>query len=258
MKSSNKRSKKLSHFQCDIRNNVVIAFFENIEHGNSFSTSAAYELTQLVKKIKKNKNLGLVISSRHKVFCSGGNLSDYANLGDANLKSKNAGLKINSQIKKSFEELKSLPIPTVCALTGDCFGGGLEWISYFDKIYASPHSLLGMWQKKLSLSWGWGGGYYLKQRVSKSSLKNLLLEGRTFSALHAKQIGLIDDIFPIETIFDEAIQYCLLASKLPSIPNEILKNSNLKDEEKVFKKLWMNEEHQKILIEFKNKKASKI
>lgn len=245
----------LKFFKVEVREKILMAYFDNSKKANCLSLACAKELHQILKLIKREKIEGLLLTSEQRVFCSGGNLSDYAKL-----KNKTDGIKINKEISKILNELNEIPVPTICLVTGDCFGGGLEWISAFDAVYATPPALFGMWQRKIGLSWGWGGGHRLKMRVSKKNLINMLLDTNNFSSYHAKNIGLVDLVYPKELIFEKGLEFLIKQKDLPKIPFAKIKSSNLiehisskhsKGEQKIFESLWMNPEHQRLLSKFR-------
>jgi enoyl-CoA hydratase/carnithine racemase len=242
----------MKHFKTEEREDILIAYFDNSVQSNCLSLTAARELKTLFKAIHKKKLKGFILTSDYKIFCSGGNLSDYAKL-----KHSRQGLQINREITQILNELTELPVPTVCLVRGDCFGGGIEWISCFDKIFALPHSLFGMWQRKISLTWGWGGGHRLKMRVSKKDLQNILMSAENFSAYRALDMKMIDGIYEEDLILEKALSWLEAQKGLPHKPLPKIKSGNLKKEKKIFEELWMNDEHKTVLKNFLNKKLAK-
>lgn len=238
--------KNLKYFAVEHREKILIAYFNNSTQANCFGINCAKELLQILKYIKKNNVEGFLLTSEQRVFCSGGNLTDYAKL-----KGKAPGIKINKEITKILNELAEISVPTICLVTGDCLGGGIEWISAFDTIYSTPAALFGFWQRKIGLSWGWGGGHRLKLRVSKKNLLNLLLDANCFSSYKAKDIGLVDRIYSQELIFEKGLEFLEKNKHLPKIPFEKIKKADLKHEQKLFESLWMNSEHQRLLSKFR-------
>lgn len=241
----------LKYFKLEIQEKILIAYFDNSKQLNCFGISCAKEFEKINKFIKKNKIEGFILASKEKFFCSGGNLSDYAKL-----KNKSQGIKINKEITKILNDFSKIPVPTTCLVSGDCLGGGIEWISIFDTIYATPAVTFGMWQRRIGLTWGWGGGHHLKKRISKKILMNLLLSGENFSSYKAKEIGLIDEVYPQEFLLDKALAFMKSQKDLPKIAFSKAKSSELVDrelkhEQQMFQSLWLNPEHQRLLRRFR-------
>lgn len=238
--------KSLKFYKTQVQDKILIAYFNNSSQRNCFGIDCAKELQQILKYIKKENLEGFLLTSKENVFCSGGNLSDYAKL-----KGKAPGIKINKEITKILKELNDISVPTICLVTGDCLGGGIEWISAFDQVYATPQALFGMWQRRIGLSWGWGGGHRLQNRISEKNLRNWLLNANNFSSYQALDIGLIDAIYTQEMILEKGMSFIKKQRDLPQIPFSKIKSSDFKNEQKLFEALWMNKEHQILLSKFR-------
>lgn len=236
----------MEFFKTKVTDNVLIADFGNPKSANSFSLACAKELNHLVKQIESEGLGGLILTSSQKTFCSGGNLSDYAKL-----KSKKPGIEINKKIASILGKLEKSPFPTVCCVQGDCFGGGIELISAFDIVLSTPHSLFAFWQRKIGLSLGWGGGSRLLKRMSYKDLVGQMLSAECFSAYAAKDMGLIDGVFPRQLILEKALGQIKKQRDLPQVPLAKIKLSQIKNEQKLFESLWHNPEHQRLLSKFR-------
>lgn len=213
--------------------------------GNSFGIDAARELMILLKKLNapKSKVKVLIFTGQDRFFCTGGNLKYYRTL-----KTKAAGLKINREISGVLKSLYSLKIAKIALVNGDCFGGGLELLSCFDLIYSRPESLFGFWQSKQALSFGWGGGARIAERLSPMQTRRALLGSHCFSAYEAARMGLVDQVlsrFEIEcAVVAFANQIALNSKETISCLNTLTS----KNEEVLFSKLWWSKEHLKRLL----------
>lgn len=241
----------LKYFKLETREKILIAYFDNSSRSNAFGIGCAKEFHKIIKHIKKHKIEGFLLTSDQRIFCSGGNLSDYAKL-----KTKSQGIKINKEIAKILNEFSKMTVPTICLINGDCLGGGIEWVTAFDTIYATPSAFFGMWQRRIGLSWGWGGGHRLKMRISKKNLLNWVLNANNFSSYKAQEIGLVDAIHASEIIFERGLDFLKKQKDLPNIPFSKIKSTDLvshitKNEQRVFQSLWMNPEHQRLLSKFR-------
>jgi enoyl-CoA hydratase/carnithine racemase len=219
----------------------TIIRFEN----KSFRNSFGYEEAKELEKILKAKPAGILMySGLPQVFCSGGNLKDYAK------KTRQQCLQTNKKIRSVLAALSKANIPTALVLDGDCLGGGLEVLSAFDYVISSPNSLFAFWQRKIALSYGWGGGERLLQRLSPQELKHKSLEAKIFDAYEAKRIGLIDEISSSHLLLDVAFDWVMRQLQLPQESFPILKNFTAKTESKDFEKIWGNASHKKVLTNF--------
>lgn len=234
----------MKYFSVHRHDSVLHLVFEDATSRNSFSVAAARELREILKPIVNSSDRAvsaLALSARGRVFCSGGNLSDYASMSSAS-----EGTAVNTEIRLALSELASLPIPTVCIVEGDCFGGGVELVSCFDHVIAASHVMFGLWQRKISLTYGWGGGSRLARRLGSGTLRNLSLTTRSVGTREALSLGLIDEVAGSQ-IISLGLQRAAALGDLPKEPVEKLKTFSAKSETEFFNSLWWNETHQAIL-----------
>lgn len=216
---------------------------------NALSLKQAEKLAKDLQLKSSKRNFDAVlVTSRGSHFCSGGNLSDYAGM-----KTPMQGKLVNRKITAILDSLSSLPVPTACVVQGDCLGGGLELLGSFDYVVSVPEAQFGFWQRKIALSFGWGGRKRLARRLCDSRLDQLAMSSRNLSAAEALANGLIDQICLASRAEEAAEQWLLQTASLPALPLEELKKSIGKkvDERKFFEKLWWNKEHLKVLQKFK-------
>ncbi len=118
---------------------------------------------------------------------------------------------------------------------------------------SAPHAFFGLWQRKVGLSFGWGGGQRLLKRMSPSALNQKFIEAQTMSSYEALKLGLIDQITSSDHLLDQAKTWIINSQNLPTKPLATIKNWGRKNEADVFKSLWMKDDHQKFLNRhFKN------
>jgi enoyl-CoA hydratase/carnithine racemase len=210
---------------------------------NALSWHDSQELAQHLKKPWKL----ILCVGQDSVFCSGGQLKDYAKL-----KTREQGLKINQQIQKNLDKLEKHQALKVAFVGGDCFGGGIEFLGCFDLIYSAPHVFYGFWQNRMGVSYGWGGYKRLQKKVSAEKLKIALLEESLLTSHQMKQWGLVNEIIDSQEFVSRMAFWSSQQTKSKS-KQEIQKNID-KNADAVFKKLWGGEEHKKSLQKFlKNK-----
>jgi enoyl-CoA hydratase len=229
---------RIEMLELQIKNHVAYLALNHPGRGNSFGIEEADALSQA---LKTKGLMGLVLTgSGHRFFCTGGNLSQQA-------KARSAKVALSQQlhIRKALAALDQVPFPTVALVNGDCFGGGTELLSCFDHVVTAPHCLFGFWQRRLGLSYGWGGGQRLLRRVKDQALRQRTLTTQLFSAFEALKIGLVDDISDPNDFDRRAGAWLESARAFSSY--EVLKSWDVSKEAKVFNALWMNETHKAAL-----------
>lgn len=85
------------------------------------------------------------------------------------------------------------PRPILMALKGQCLGGGLEFAAASTLIFAAPDAQLGQPEIKLGV-FAPAASVLLPLRVGQARAEDLLLSGRSISALHAATWGLVHEV----------------------------------------------------------------
>jgi enoyl-CoA hydratase len=224
-----------------VQDDILFIEFRDQISRNSFSIRAAEELKALMDNYR-NKCKAIIFTSQGRVFCSGGNLADYAAMTTAD-----PGKEINRRITIILDEFERFPIPTICAVRGDCFGGGLEVVSAFDVVISAPHALFGFWQRKMGLSFGWGGGARLERRLGSHKLQMMALSGATIGGIEAQRIGLVDRVCIDPLIMEQAMSEARRLTDMPKAPVAALKSFTISNEQQTFEGLWWSDEHRMAL-----------
>jgi len=93
-----------------------------------------------------------------------------------------------------FDQLAALRIPTIAALNGFTFGGGLELALACDLRIAAGSALLAAPETKIGTVPGWGGTSRLPDAVGASRAKHLIFTGERITASKAAEWGLVNEV----------------------------------------------------------------
>ena len=221
-----------------LRDEILWVSFSDPSSRNAFSIAAAREL----RAVLKSQFRALVFSAPGRVFCSGGQLDDYASMTSAD-----EGRVVNDEIRDVLNELSSLKVPTIACVTGDAFGGGVELISCFDHVLSVPHAMFALWQRRIGLSFGWGGGARLEKRLGSNVLRHMSLSTTAISAHEALSVGLVDMLVAEHALESSVATFASRLIHLPSEPIETLKSFTASEEASDFNSLWWNLSHRSVL-----------
>ena len=208
---------------------------------NAFSLSAAQELGRIQSQYLEWKKAVVVRSGHARMFCSGGNLSDYQRL-----ESKPEGLKINEDIESILNQFGAWPVIKLAFINGDVLGGGMEWLARFDYRWSTATAAFAFWQRRIGLSTGWGGGRAWARRIGEGKQRQLLLEGRLLGAQEARATGLIDRVLSEWSVERELLLWGESLSVDPDVTSQLSAWST-KSERDSFHKLWMATSHRAAL-----------
>jgi len=111
-----------------------------------------------------------------------------------------------------YDDLASLPIPTIAAVHGVCVGGGVEMSLACDYrvLSDSDKTRMGLPEVQLGILPAWGGTTRLPRLISLQDALDMLLTGRKVDARKARRIGLASEVLPAE-LFMEAVRDFTLA-----------------------------------------------
>jgi 3-hydroxyacyl-CoA dehydrogenase / enoyl-CoA hydratase / 3-hydroxybutyryl-CoA epimerase len=111
-----------------------------------------------------------------------------------------------------YNDLASLPVPTVAAIHGVCMGGGVELSLACDRRVLSDarKTKLGLPEVQLGILPAWGGTTRLPRLVGLQAALDMLLTGKRVDARKAKRIGLANAVVPAE-LFEDAVRTFALA-----------------------------------------------
>ncbi len=233
----------MKYFEISEKSRYYRIVFSALRSANALSLEGARELSVLRKELGKVEKPVVFFSAHAKVFCSGGNLSDYKKLA-----SPAAGLKINREITRHLNQFALWPSIKLAVVEGDVLGGGMEWLARFDVRWSTPAAFFSFWQRRVGLSTGWGGGKAWAALIGSAKVKQLLMESNLLPASEARRLGLIDRIHCSWRVNDEVEVWADgLRGKLATE----LSGWSAQNEHKTFSNLWMGPEHRQVLAKWK-------
>jgi enoyl-CoA hydratase/carnithine racemase len=144
----------------------------------------------------------LVVRGTGRAFCAGADrdfLDEVEGLDpDARLTLMRPGVELTLALAR-------FPRPTVAAVQGACYGGGVGLALACDIVVAAPDLRLGLIFTELGLP---GGDYVvpwlLSRRVGTRRAWRLLAEGAVVEAVAAANAGLVDEVAPAGAVTDRA------------------------------------------------------
>ena len=221
--------------------NILSIFLNQPQTGNALSLEMA-EL--ILKRLEQGGFQAFLLSHHQGPFCAGGNLRFYQSLDK-----KDQGLKVNDRISQILDQISLWPVPKACFIDGLCLGGGLELASCFDYIVGSPRALFGLWQRRIGLTFGWGGEPRLQNRMSSHALRTWRLSAKTLSVYEAQDLGLIDQVCTSAQGLQETRGWLqkTLSWGEATLPGHL---DSQHDAGTLFPELWMGPTHQQALKSF--------
>jgi enoyl-CoA hydratase/carnithine racemase len=107
-------------------------------------------------------------------------------------------------IRTTFDALARLPFPTIAAVNGLAFGGGLELALSCDLRILSETARVGLTEVSVGIMPGAGGTQRLPRIVGVARAKELIFAARRLSAQEALQTGLANLVVPADQLLAAA------------------------------------------------------
>jgi len=137
----------------------------------------------------------VVTGSGQKAFCSGAQLdSDFSVLGD-----------VDNWVDRALLKTRFFPIPLVAAVNGHCVAGGLELMISCDIRIGSETALFGLPEVRWGIVPSGGGTMKLVDQIGYARAMQLLMTGELISAASAMEIGLINQVCPVDEVMPKAL-----------------------------------------------------
>ena len=131
----------------------------------------------------------LVIAGAGRAFCAGADLTEIEALPDAR-----AFRGFIARMAEVYQLISDCPKPSVAALHGVAFGGGLELALACDLRVAEHDARLGVPEMKLGVLPGAGGTQRLPRLVPAGIAKQMILTGEPLTAARAHALGLVNEL----------------------------------------------------------------
>jgi enoyl-CoA hydratase len=131
----------------------------------------------------------LVIAGAGRAFCAGADLGEIEALPDAR-----AFRGFIATMTEVYQLVADCPKPSVAALHGLAFGGGLELALACDLRIAEAGTRLGVPEIKLGVLPGAGGTQRLPRLVPPAIAKQMILTGEPITAERAHALGLVNEL----------------------------------------------------------------
>ena len=204
-------SGKAIHVQAAGDGIAELCFDLQDESVNKFNAVTLNELRDATAAIAADKSLkGVIVTSGKPVFIVGADIMEFGALfggAEADIAEKILG--INKDIFNAFEDL---PMPTVAAINGIAFGGGLEMALVCDYRVMSETAMIGLPEVKLGIIPGYGGTTRLPRLIGADNAIEWIASGKEQRADAALRCGAVDAVVAADSLRDAAlslVQQCI-------------------------------------------------
>jgi methylglutaconyl-CoA hydratase len=157
---------------------------------NALSKAVNLELARLARELSDDPDVRAVVltGAGDAAFCAGADLKERKGVPAAQAKP------YIDAIGGGIDAWAHIAKPTICALNGSAYGGGLELALACDFRIAVSTAEVGLTEVKLGIMPGAGGTQRLPRLIGAAAAKEMILLGRRIGAERALAIGLVSAV----------------------------------------------------------------
>jgi len=180
---------------------ILLARLQRPEAMNAISVALQEKLGELAHALRARGDVrALVLIGSGRAFCAGADLKERAGMDEA------AVHRFLNRTNEIFAQFEELPIPTIAALNGFAFGGGLELALCCDLRLAAESARLGLTETSLGIIPGAGGTQRLARAIGLPRAKELVFTARKIDAGAALELGLVHESVPDDALLERALE----------------------------------------------------
>ncbi len=224
---------------------------------NALNPPLINELTESLHKVRDNTDVNSLVlsSSNDKFFSIGLDIPQLFELTKEDFKV------FYQTFNRVCIDLYTLPKPTIAAITGHATAGGCILALCCDyRFIAEGRKLMGLNEIKLGVPVPYPADCILRQIVGTRYAREITNTGEFFQPETLLQMGMVDQVLPLEQVRPKSIEKAKLLGALPHKAFEMSKRNlvetveaqiltHLAEKEEFFVECWYSEEGRKRLKE---------
>ena len=197
---------------------------------NAWTTTMEGEVRAALIEASADDKVGaIILTGEGRGFCSGADMNNLNNIqkgassggrtSDSVRAVDNAipgGLALSNDYSLRYTYFPTVPKPIIAAINGPAAGLGLIMSLYCDVRFASDAAVFSTAFSRRGLIAEHGISWMLPTLIGPANALDLTLSARKIDAREAKEIGLVQKVFPMESFMDEVRAYAKELATLAS------------------------------------------
>jgi methylglutaconyl-CoA hydratase len=184
----------------DITGNLATITLNRPDKRNAISAAMISELQSALDEIEKSHARVGILTGNGKAFCAGMDLEMLSAIAQ---QSPSENQEDSRRMAKMFRRIWSFPKPLIAAVNGAALAGGCGIATLCDFTLAVPDSKFGYTEVKIGFLPAIVS-VFLSRQIGEKRTRDLLLTARIIEPTEAKEIGLINEIVPVEKLMERA------------------------------------------------------
>ncbi|MBT5415645.1 MAG: hypothetical protein HOK81_13685 [Rhodospirillaceae bacterium] len=190
---------------------VATVRINRAERANAYNGAVIDGLYEAAKRAAADDAVRVVVlrgTGRH--FCGGADLAFLKEMGAAT-EARNREFSVRTT--GAVRALNELPKPTIAAVSGACYGGGMGMAASCDIAIGAEDCAFGLTEVRFGIVWS-PIAHVMDAAIGTRETRRYALSGERFGAAEALRIGLLHEVVAAETLDPrvEAVTESLLAN----------------------------------------------
>ena len=173
------------------KNGVGLLLLNSPKTKNALKSEDMLLIRDILDREAKSEIYALIISGKGNVFCSGADFSELISIIGTNRKDQELQ---SNDMSKLCDSIQNFPHPTVCALNGSAYGGGVEIACACDFRISVSNIEIIIPPAKIGIHYHPSGIRRFLNIFGQAVTKKLLLTATKMSEKELKDVGFFDQI----------------------------------------------------------------
>ena len=193
------------------KGNVAVITIEHMQAMNALSTDMYTQLEEAFDTVAAMEDAYcVVLTGSSRVNKKGKTVQSFvagADISQMSTMTVEEGKFFGNNSNRVCWKIQNFKRPVIAAINGFCLGGGVELAMSCDIRICSENATFGQPEVGLGITPGCGGTQRLARLVGMGKAKEILYTARgNYTAQDALDMGLVNYVYPIETLMDEAMK----------------------------------------------------
>lgn len=212
------------HILFDVSERIAVITLNRPEKLNAFTPEMLTGLRAALDECEERDDVrAVILTGQGRGFCSGG---DVGGMGEkADNRPHITKDRIWNEIQAFPKRLARFDKAIIAAVNGAAVGGGMDLALACDFRTAGASAKFAETYAKIGLAPGGGGAYFLPRLVGKAMALELLLTADFIDADEAHRIGLVNHVYPDDSLLDETRKIAARIAQLPPLSLRLIKRA---------------------------------
>lgn len=190
---------------------VVHVTLDRPDVRNAFNEALIAELTAWAESAPASGARVAILRGAGRVFCAGADLAWMSKMAGYSHEQNVADARA---LGRMFEALNRVPLPLIGRVHGAALGGGVGLAAVCDIVVAADDAVFGFTEAKLGILPAVISPFAIA-KIGQSAARELFLTASRFSAVRAREIGLVHAVAPeadLDTVIDAYVHELLTSA----------------------------------------------